>query len=87
MQNKWKKEENGHIFYRQLFNLFQARKVLEATIFVLRVLAKHTFPAIIYFLSIRIDLYSFYKKNFIAPRKIRYVTAPVYEKTTIYLFG
>ena len=36
----------------------------------LRILAKYTIPVIIFFSNIEIDLYSFYRKNFIVTSKI-----------------
>ncbi len=46
--------------------MFQARSVLEATIILLWVMAKYTFPVIIYFSATEIGMYSFYRKNLIA---------------------
>ncbi len=52
-------------------NMLQAHSYLEDTIIFLQVLAKYTFPVIVYFSAIEIDLYSFYRKKLIATLKTR----------------
>ena len=54
---------------------FSSKKTLyilhNSLIFPLRILAKYTFPVLIFFSNIGIDLYSFYRKNLIVTPKIR----------------
>jgi len=50
------------MFSRQGFNMFQARCLLEATYYLLRVLAMLSFSVIILYSAIEIGLYLLYKK-------------------------
>jgi len=50
------------MFSRQAFNMFQARYILEAAYYLLRVLAMLSFSVIIFYSAIEIGLYLLYKK-------------------------